>query len=105
MPEKLKGYLGLAVRAGQAALGSSLALRDIRDGRAAVVLIDEGASENTRKKLGDACAFRRVPCLTVPSGWIGESCGKSDRMAVSVRRGGLADSIIRLAGGTEDTRQ
>ena len=34
MPEKLKGYLGLAVRAGQTALGSSLALRDIRDGRA-----------------------------------------------------------------------
>ena len=30
--------------------------------------IDESASENTRKKLGDACAFRRVPCVTVPSG-------------------------------------
>ena len=94
MPEKLK--------AGQTALGSSLALRDIRDGRAAVVLIDEGASENTRKKLSDACAFRRVPCVNVPSGWIGDSCGGGDWMAVSVRRGGLADSIIRLAG--EDTR-
>lgn len=105
MPEKLKGYLGLAVRAGQAALGSSLALRDIREGRAAVVLIDEGASGNTRKKLGDACAFRRVPCMTVPSGWIGDSCGGGDWMAVSVRRGGLADSIIRLAGKQEDTRQ
>ena len=59
----MKGYLGLAVRAGQAALGSSLALRDIRDGRAAVALIDEGASENTRKKLSDACAFRCSPYL------------------------------------------
>ncbi len=105
MPEKLKGYLGLAVRAGQAALGSSLALRDIRDGRAAVVLIDEGASENTRKKLGDACAFRRVPCMIVPSGWIGGSCGGGDWMAVSVRRGGLADAIIRLSEETENTRQ
>ncbi len=102
MPEKMRGYLGLAVRAGQAALGSSLALRDIRDGRAAVVLIDEGASENTRKKLMDACAFRSVPCLTLPSGWIRSSCGSGDWMAMSVRRGGLAETIKRLADGTEE---
>ncbi len=97
MPEKLKGYLGLAVRAGQAALGSGMVLEHIRSGKAGIVLIDENASENTRKKLTDACAFRRVRYVIVPGGWIGDSCGKGDRMAVSVQRGGLADMIGRTA--------
>ncbi len=96
MPEKLKGFLGLAVRAGMAAPGGAMALDAIRSGRAGVVLIDERASDNTRKKLVDACVFRRVRWAVLPAGWIADACGKGDLMAVCVRKGGLADRISEL---------
>ena len=44
------GLLGLASRAGQITLGADLALREIKGGRAAAVLLDAGASDGTRKK-------------------------------------------------------
>ena len=59
--------MGLAMRAGQITLGANLGINVIRSGKAALVLIDEDASENTRKKLTDACVYRHVPflrCLT-----------------------------------------
>ena len=102
---KLAGWIGLCMRARQLALGTDQALKAVRGGKAALILMDAGASDNLRKKLSDACVFRRVPCVTVPSGWIGDSCGGGDWMAVSVRKGGLADSIIRLAGEQEKPRQ
>ena len=97
MPEKLKGYLGLAVRAGIASLGGSMALDHIRSGKSGVVLIDAEASDNTRKKLRDACEYRRVRCHILPAGWIRAACGKGDWLAVSVAKGDLADRISQLA--------
>ncbi len=99
--EQLKGYLGLAMRSGQAVLGGGMVLEHIRSGRSGVVLIDEDASDNTRKKLLDACAFRHVRCITVPGGVISLACGRADRMAVSVPGGGLAAKIILAAEQTE----
>ncbi len=97
MPEKLKGYLGLAVRAGLAFLGGSMALDHIRSGKSGVVLIDQEASGNTRKKLGDACEFRHVRCHILPSGCRSAACGKGDSMAVSSAKSDLADRISSLA--------
>ncbi len=89
MSDKLKGYLGLAVRSGQAALGANMVLEQIRSGKAGVVLIDEDASDNTRKKLSDACAFRNVDLHILPAGLIAASCGKGDRMAAGVGKTSL----------------
>ena len=105
MREKLKGYLGLAVRAGSAYLGVSMALDHIRSGRSGVVLIDEEASENTRKKLCDAADFRHVRRHILPAGWISGACGKGEWLAVSIAKGNLADLISRLAETEETERE
>ena len=92
----VSGLLGLACRAGQIALGADTALQEIRAGKAALVLLDAGASEGTRKKLLDACAFRSVPVYTLPEGEISRACGKDARRAAAVRKGKLAERMAEL---------
>ena len=92
----VSGLLGLACRAGQIALGADIALQEIRSGKTALLLLDEGASEGTRKKLLDACAFRSVPAYTLPEGRISRACGKDGRMAAAVRKGKLAERMAEL---------
>ena len=92
----VSGLLGLACRAGQIALGADIALQEIRSGKTALLLLDEGASEGTRKKLLDACAFRSVPASTLPEGEISRACGKDGRMAAAVRKGKLAERMAEL---------
>ena len=84
------------MRAGQVTLGANLALNVIRSGKAALVLVDESASANTRKKMTDACVYRRVPMYLLPQGLIDEACGKDSRFAAALSAGGLADKIRQI---------
>ena len=90
------GLLGLASRAGQITLGADLALREIKGGRAGLVLLDAGASEGTKKKISDACAYRSVPLHMLPEGELSRACGKEDRMAAAVKPGKLCQRMLEL---------
>ena len=92
----VSGLLGLCARSGQITLGADLALREIKAGRAALVLLDAGASEGTRKKISDACAFRSVPLHMLPEGELSLACGKEDRMAAAVKEGKLCRRLMEL---------
>lgn len=92
----VSGLLGLACRAGQIALGADMALQEIKAGKAALLLLDAGASEGTKKKLLDACAFRKVPVYTLPEDEISRACGRDGRMAAAVRKGNLAARMREL---------
>ncbi len=97
----VSGLLGLACRAGQIALGADIALQEIRAGKAALALLDAGASEGTRKKLLDACTFRSVPVYTLPENEISRACGRDGRMAAAVRKGNLANRMQELLSENE----
>ena len=97
----VSGLLGLACRAGQIVLGADIALQEIRAGKAALALLDAGASEGTRKKLLDACAFRSVPVYTLPEDEISRACGRDGRMAAAVRKGNLANRMQELLSENE----
>ena len=90
------GLLGLASRAGQIILGADLALREIKGGRAALALLDEAASEGTKKKISDACAYRNVPLHMLPEGELSGACGKEGRMAAAVKPGKLCQRMLEL---------
>ena len=92
----VSGLLGLACRAGQIALGADIALQEIRAGKAALALLDAGASEGTKKKLLDACTFRNVQVYTLPENEISRACGKDGRMAAAVQKGKLAERMTEL---------
>ena len=53
--------LGVAMRAGQLSLGESGVLKTVSSGTALFMILDAGASDNTKKKFRDSCAFYKVP--------------------------------------------
>ena len=100
---KADGLLGLASRAGQIILGADLALREIKSGRAAAALVDAGASDGTRKKILDACAYRGVPAYILPQDALSRACGKDGRMAAALKKGKLCDRILELLNKEKDS--
>jgi ribosomal protein L7Ae-like RNA K-turn-binding protein len=83
----------LIARAGKLASGEDGALAMIRSGGAGLVLLDEEAGPNTRKRFEDACAFRNVALLRVPPGSLGQAIGKSARKVAAVASGAMADKL------------
>ncbi len=100
----VSGLLGLCSRSGQITLGADLALREIKAGRVGLALLDAGASEGTKKKISDACAYRGVPLRMLPEGEISRACGKEARMAAAVKKGPLCQRLLELLPESGDTR-
>lgn len=90
------GLLGLALKAKHLVPGADQSLRLVKEGKAALVLLDENASNNTKKRLQDACAFRKVNCLMVSPGLLGNACGKAEMMCAAIKKGGFSEQIKYL---------
>ena len=90
--------LGMCMRAGRLASGEQACLNAIRRGTACLVLVDEGASQNTRKMFADSCAYYGVPLMTAPADSLGAAIGRPGRMTVAVTDEGFAARIRQLAG-------
>ena len=90
------GLLGLACRAGQITLGAELALKEIKAGRAGLALLDESASEGTKKKISGACAYRHIPLHMLPEGDLSGACGREGRMAAAVKPGKLCQRMLEM---------
>ncbi len=105
MSTGIKGLLGLALRAGQVTTGADMALKEIRAGRAALALLDAGASAGTRKKISDACAYRNVPLHILPEGEIDRACGREGRMVAAVKPGALCAQMMRMLPNRETDSQ
>ena len=95
------GLIGLCMRAGRISLGAPNAEKAIRSGTAKLVLLDGGASANTRKAVADACSYRKVPLETLPPDLLGSAVGRPGRMCAAVTDEGFAEQIqkrLREAG-------
>ena len=103
--KQILGLLGISCRAGQVILGAEMALKEIKAGKAGVVLLDEGASEGTKKKISDACAYRHVPLHMLPADALSQACGKDGRMAAAIRPGKLCQRLQFLLTGPENNGQ
>ena len=68
--------LGIAMRAGQLSLGESGVLKAISSGAALFMILDAGASDNTKKKFRDSCAFYQVPLYETTPDRLGSAIGK-----------------------------
>ena len=105
MPSELKviesdaffNMLGIAMRAGAITLGESGVLKAIAGGKAAFVLLDSGASSNTKKMFSDSCAHYGVTLLNAAQGRLGQAIGKPGRMSAALACGTLADKLLALA--------
>ena len=89
--------LGIAMRAGQLTLGTDGVLGSIAAGKARLILLDEAASDNTKKKFRDSCAFYGVELFETAPDRLGFAIGKPGRMSAAVAKGTLGDKLHALA--------
>ena len=90
--------LGIAMRAGALSLGEDGVLKAISGGKAGLVLVDAGASANTKKRFADSCAHYGVRMRFTKAGRLSEAIGRPGRMSAAVKSSGLCDKLISLAG-------
>lgn len=87
-------FLGLANRARKVISGEELVVKEIQRKRAKLVILSEDASENTRKKISDKCAFYCVPlCYVDNRHELGGAIGKGARVVVAITDEGFAQKL------------
>ena len=89
--------LGIAMRAGALTLGTDGVLAEIAARRVAIVLLDEAASENTKKKFRDSCAFYGAELVETAQDRLGFAVGKPGRMCAAVAKGPLGEKLKSIA--------
>ena len=93
-PNKTMGLIGLATKAGKTAGGEVLTEREVKSGRAALVIVAEDASENTKKKFQNMCEYYKVPIRFYgDKDTLGHAMGKQFRASLAVLDEGLAKGI------------
>lgn len=93
---RVAGFLGLCLRAGRVVSGQEACVDLIRADQAALALVDEGASENTLKRLTDACHSHGTPLYALSPGTLGHAIGKKGRMVIAFRPDGMAQKLLSL---------
>lgn len=93
--EKLYNFLGICKKAGQLASGAFQTEEAIQKKKALLVLIPEDASDNTKKKFQDKCAFYQIPIYLVgEKEKYGKALGKEERTSIAVLEAGFAKKIL-----------
>lgn len=93
-PNKTMGLIGLATKAGKTAGGEFLTEREVKSGRASLVIVAEDASENTKKKFQNMCEYYKVPIRFYgDKDTLGHAMGKQFRASLAVLDEGLAKGI------------
>ena len=93
--KRMRGLMGLCVRARQAVFGEDGCLKSIRVGQCGALILDEGASAATRAKYRSACERAGTTVIELPEGLLYEATGRPG-VAMAVNQGGLADQLIGL---------
>ncbi|MBQ2700676.1 MAG: ribosomal L7Ae/L30e/S12e/Gadd45 family protein [Clostridia bacterium] len=94
--KQVQGLLGLSARAGQLIFGESGCVTAIRAGKAALVLVDESASENAKKRYQDACRSHECAMVFLPQDLLSQAVGRSGRMACVCPPGPLAQRLKQV---------
>lgn len=94
---KWMSLLGLANRARKIISGEELSVKEIRSGKAKLILLAADASANTMKKISDKCKSYEVPLKLVEDrNLLGQAIGKEARVVVAVLDDGFAKKLVSL---------
>ena len=92
--DRVLSLIGLATKAGQCANEEFLAANETKSGKAALVIVAEDASDNTKKKFRDMCKFYEVPIYFYgDKDTLGHAMGKEFRATLAVTDAGFAKGI------------
>ena len=96
---QINGFLGLCTRAGQLVFGQDACVNAVRKRQVALVLLDASCSENTRKRLVDACRSHEIPLYSVEEDGIDRAVGKEGRKVAAIKKGGMGEKMLSLFQG------
>lgn len=99
---KMLSLVGLATKAGKTVSGEFMTEREVKSGRAALVIVADDASDNTKKKFRNMCEFNKVPIYFYgDKDTLGHAMGKEFRASLAILDVGFAKGI-RKAFETKD---
>lgn len=104
--DKVYSLLGLATKANKTASGEFSTDKEIKAGRAALVIVAGDASDNTKKKFRNMCEFYEVPVYFYGTKEeLGHSMGLEMRSSMALLDTGFARSVEKhLNGGNRKAR-
>lgn len=96
MQNKVLSLVGLAMKAGKVVSGEFSTEKAVKEGKAALVIVAEDASDNTKQLFNDKCDFYQVPVYVYgDKEIIGHAIGKELRASLAIVDAGFAKSIER----------
>lgn len=94
--DRVLNLIGLAQKAGRVVSGEFMTEKAVKTGEAALVILAEDASGNTKKKFGNMCEFYGVPLrIYAARDFLGHAMGKEFRASLAVTDEGLAQAIMK----------
>ena len=91
---KVLSYIGLATKAGKLVSGEFMTEKAVKEGSAALVIVAQDASDNTKKMFTNMCSFYNVPIVIMQEKEIlGHAMGKQFRASLAITDPGFADAI------------
>lgn len=93
---KALSLISLATKAGKTASGEFCTEKEVKSGKAEIVIVAEDASDNTKQKFKNMCEFYEVPIYFYgDKDTLGHAMGKEFRASLAVTDLGFAKGIIK----------
>ena len=92
--DKALAMIGMAQRAGKVASGEFSTEKAVKTGKAALVIVADDSSDNTKKMFSDMCRYYNVPIYFYSNKeTLGHSIGKQFRALLAVLDEGFGNTI------------
>ena len=93
---KAISMISLATKAGKTVSGEFCTEKEVKSGRAHLVIVAGNASDNTKKKFRNMCEFYEVPIYFYKDkDTLGHAMGKEFRASLAVLDEGFAKGILK----------
>ena len=91
--------ISLATKAGKTKSGEFMTEKEVKEGRAHLVIVADDASDNTKKKFADSAAYYNKKIVIYGDKFeLGKAIGKNERSVIVIKDGGFAKKIIDMIG-------
>lgn len=101
---KALSLIGLATKAGRTVSGEFSTEKEVKSGRASLVIVADDASDNTKKKFKNMCDYYHVPvCFYGDKDTLGHAMGKEFRASLAILDEGFAKGMKEHMNTKEDT--
>lgn len=99
---KVYSLLGIAMRGRNIVSGEFATESAVKDGSAALVIVADDASDNTKKLFSNKCSFYEVPYVVYGTKEeLGHAMGKDLRSSLAITDYGMAQAVMRQLEETE----